>query len=66
MASNKKTTKKQGGSAIGGGIKAVKKALSGGKSGSSKHRSRGPSYWANKVIVAKLKRKYNKLKYAGI
>jgi hypothetical protein len=55
-----------------GGIKAAAKSVVGavtGKSKSSgggKRRNRGPAYWANKVIVMKLKRKYNRLKYAGV
>lgn len=38
----------------------------GGKSKSGKRRrSRGPNYWANKVLVEKLKRRYYKLKFSG-
>ncbi len=33
--------------------------------GGSKRRRKGPSYWANKVIVEKLKKRYMKLKYGG-
>lgn len=58
------------GQVAGGGLggtatKAAKKLL--GKDGEEKkRRSRGPSYWANKVIVEKLKKKYKALKYGSI
>lgn len=39
-------------------------AKSGGKRRFSRKNS--PTYWANKVLVAKLKRKYNKLRFAGV
>lgn len=41
-------------------------AITGGKRGSSgKRRNRGPAYWANKVLVEKLKKRYHKIKYGG-
>lgn len=58
--------------AAGGGLKGVAKAagsalLGGGKSGGGgSRRSRGPNYWANKVIVEKLKQKYRRLKYGSV
>jgi len=45
-------------------LKAGKKLLT-GKGTGKKKRSRGPTYWQNKVLVAKLKKKYNRLKYGG-
>jgi len=44
--------------------KAGKKIL--GTSGSKgKGRKKGPAYWQNKVLVEKLKKKFNRLKYGG-
>lgn len=60
----KKTSKTSGAlgkikSALGGKLKGAK------SSGGRKRRSRGPTYWANKVLVEKLKKKYWKIKYGG-
>lgn len=59
--------------AAGGGLKDIAvsgaKALLGGgskKGGGGKKRGRGPQYWANKVIVAKLKKKYRSITYGGV
>ncbi len=58
-----KKAKKSKSSKVG---KAVKSALGlKGKSGGGRRRH-GPSYWANKVLVEKLKKRYNKLKYGGM
>lgn len=72
MAS-KKATVKQKPTNIGGGIKTLAKSavskVFGGSSkagGSRKRRRQGPAYWANKVLVMKLKRKYNKLRFSGV
>ena len=43
----------------------VKGAL-GIKSKGRKGRRHGASYWANKVLVEKLKKRYNRLKYGGM
>jgi len=69
MARKGKTKKTRG--KAGGGLKEKIKSgassLLNGKSGSTgKRRNRGPAYWANKVIVARLKAKYFKLKYSGM
>lgn len=46
-------------------VSAGKKLL-GMKGGGVRRRSRkGPTYWANKVLVEKLKKKFHKLKYGG-
>lgn len=47
-------------------LKTVGKAigLKGGSSGGRK--KRGPAYWANKVMVEKLKKRFNKLKYGSM
>lgn len=58
----------------GGGLKAVASAgvsaLTGGSSkssgGSGRRRKHGVSYWANKVMVAKLKKKYFRIQYGGM
>jgi hypothetical protein len=55
-----KTTKKTSGI-----VKTGKKLLGIGSKGGGKRRSHGPTYWANKVLVMKLKKKYFKLKYGG-
>lgn len=45
----------------------VASAVMGGKGGSGrKSRGKGPAYWANKVLVAKLKKKYWAIKYGGM
>lgn len=36
------------------------------KTGSRKTRRHGPQYWANKVLVQKLKNKYYKMRYASV
>lgn len=48
--------------------KAVKGAFGGGgaKGGGGGRRRRGPTYWANKVLVEKLKKRYNRLKYGSV
>jgi len=62
-----KKTKKvtAGGGIVSSGLSAGKKIF-GGSGGGGGRRNRGPAYWANKVLVAKLKAKYNKIKYAGL
>ncbi len=52
-------------SKIGRSLGKAGKAIGLKGSGSGKRRHKGPTYWANKVLVEKLKRKYNKLKYGG-
>lgn len=47
-------------------LKKGAKALGIGKGGSGTKRRRGPAYWANKVMVEKLKKRFNKLKYGGM
>lgn len=72
MASKKAKSARTGGKK-GGGVTsklggAAIKALSGGSksSGGRSRRSRGPAYWANKVIVEKLKKRYRALKYGSV
>lgn len=45
--------------------KAVSSVFGGKSKSGKRRRSRGPNYWANKVLVEKLKRRYYKLKYSG-
>lgn len=52
--------KKVGGAALSAVLGSGKKSGGGGK-----RRGRGPQYWANKVIVAKLKKKYRRITYGG-
>lgn len=53
-------------SKAGKAVKAVKSALGMKSKGGGGRRHRGPSYWANKVLVEKLKKRYNRLKYGGM
>ena len=61
-----KTSKISGGgvarvaSSLGAVLGATKKGGGGGR-----RRSKSPTYWANKVLVAKLKKKYYKIQYGG-
>lgn len=70
MAKKAKASKslKSGGAKIAGGIKSAAKAAGiGSKSaGGRSRRSKGPAYWANKVVVQKLKKKYFRLKYGSV
>lgn len=55
----------------GGALSKVKEKAKGilgkGKKGvTKKRRSKGPAYWANKVLVEKLKKRYFKIKYGGV
>lgn len=66
----KKTTTKSK-SSLGSKLKGAVSSL--GSFGTSAKRTtgrrrgrRGPNYWANKVLVEKLKRRYNRLKYGGV
>lgn len=45
---------------------AAKGILGGKKSAGGKRRNRGPQYWANKVIVEKLKKKFRQLRYGSV
>lgn len=67
-AKPKKTTIKAGGGLAARVAKSISGGLTGGsgKGSGKKRRSKSPSYWANKVLVEKLKRKYFKLKYGGL
>ena len=63
---------KKGGK-LKGALSKVKSAIGGklakfkgkGKAIGKRRRSKGPSYWANKVLVEKLKKRYWKLRYGG-
>lgn len=62
-----KSSKSSGalGKTVSAGAKIIG-ALGGGKSGGGHGRRRhGANYWANKVLVAKLKKKYNRIQYGG-
>jgi len=62
----KQSKVKAGGGLLKSAGKAISGAIGGSKGGGGKRRSKGPQYWANKVIVQKLKSKYFKLKYRGV
>lgn len=65
---SKSRTKSSGktGSSLGSFAKSAVSALSGRRSGGGgRSRGKGPQYWANKVLVAKLKKKLYKIKYGG-
>lgn len=72
-AATRPSAPKRGIAATAGGMIAGGLAkLTGGtaaaaaRSARGKRRGKGPAYWANKVLVAKLKRKYNRMRYAGV
>jgi len=48
-------------SSLGGMISTAK----GGKSGTGRRRHHGVAYWQNRVLVTKLQKRYQKLKYGG-
>ena len=74
VTKSKKSTKKTTSSKVkaGGGLKGVISGIgsltgaSRGGGGGRGRRSHGPNYWANKVIVEKLKKKYRSLKYGSV
>lgn len=59
-------SKPTAGGALKNAVGVASSLLGGKKGGGSKRRSKGPNYWANKVLVQKLKTKYNRLKYGSI
>lgn len=48
-------------SSLGSVLGATSKRGGGGR----RRRTKSPTYWANKVLVAKLKKKYYKIQYGG-
>lgn len=62
-ASKSKAVKKT--SAKGGIVSKATALLSGKKSGGGGRRHRGPTYYANKLLVERLKKKLYKVKYGG-
>jgi len=76
MAKAKKASKKSKGKVVAGagtgmvqGAIAAGRGLLGGKAatrGTTKGRSKSVSYWANKVLKAKLKKKFYRITYGGI
>jgi len=52
--------------AIGKAKGAIASVLGKSSGGGGGRRKRGPTYWANKVLVEKLKKRYNRLKYGGM
>lgn len=65
--SSKKSGKSSGSGFISQAAGALGKLGGGSKSrGGGSRRKHGPNYWANKVLVEKLKRKYYKLHYSGM
>lgn len=73
MAKKTKAKPASKGSFIAGAVGKAKSAVGGLMGGSSakaktgrKSRTKSVSYWANKVLKAKLIKKYNRIKYGGI
>lgn len=64
---SKSRSSRGGGSSLGSVISGASSLLSGkrGGGGGRRNRGKGPQYWANKVLVAKLKKKLYKIKYGG-
>lgn len=63
---NKAKGGKGGADKLKRGVKAAKNLFSGGGAGGGSRRRKGPTYWANKVLVEKLKKKFMRLKYGGM
>lgn len=60
--------KSGGGGLVKSAISAGSSLLGGGSSrggGGGRRRRRGPEYWAKKVLVEKLKKRYWRVKYGG-
>lgn len=66
----KKTKRSPSSPKAGGKLKSLAKTakgVMGGKSGSSGNRRRhGVNYWANKVLVERLKKKYHRIKFGSV
>lgn len=60
-----KAQKKPRGGTLGRVATKAAQVLTGKGSKGGKRRNRGPTYWANKVLVEKLKKRYHRLKYGG-
>lgn len=63
--SKRKASRSGRGSAIGAIISGGSQLLGSRGGGGRRNRGKGPQYWANKVLVAKLKKKLYKIKYGG-
>lgn len=66
MGLKKKTTKKAKTGKAGKVVGSIKSALTGRSSGGRKSRKHGPTWYANKILIEKMKKKLNKLKYGGM
>ena len=62
LSKSKKSKSKSLTSRAKSALSAVKGTSRGG---GKRRRSKGPTYWANKVLVERLKKKYNRLKFGG-
>lgn len=67
----KKSSSIKAGGGLGGiasaAISTAASAFGGKSKGTGKRRGRkGPNYWANKVLVEKLKKRYYRLKFGGL
>lgn len=73
MGKLKKPKKAKASRLSGGGVARVASSLGSVISGATakrggggrRRRTKSPTYWANKVLVAKLKKKYYKIQYGG-
>jgi len=66
MGTAKKKRAKTGGKGLGGAIKTAGKKLLGGGGAGGKRKRKGVTYWQNKVLIEKLKKKYSRLKYGSV
>lgn len=67
VKAKKGKTSKAPKSSLGSKLVRAGSSILGGSSrgGGGGRRRKGPAYWANKVLVAKLKKKYWKIQYGG-
>ena len=63
----KKSSKSKSSTGLKKSVGRVKGALGlTSKGGGGKSRKHGPTWYANKILIEKMKRKLNKLKYGGM
>lgn len=58
--------KPRAGGALAGVVSKASGALRGGSKGGGSRRGKGPVYWANRVLVAKLQKRYRNIKYGSV
>jgi hypothetical protein len=65
LKKGKKTSSKK--SSLGSRVRSTASSLLGSKSkGGKRSHKHGPTWYANKILVEKMKKKLNKIKYGGM